>query len=292
MWLRPKEEISENEYKEFYKSITNDWSEPLLHIHFTAEGEVDFRALLYIPTRPPADVFSQYFGKQTSIKLYVRRVLVADVFDDILPKYLHFIRGVVDSDDLPLNVSREQLQQHKLLELISKKLVRKTIDTIKKLYSDGQKEKEELRKKLEEADNMEEETKKETEKKLKEPTLFSNFYKEFSRNLLLGCYEDETNRNKLARILLFKTSKNTEEPITLEQYINRMKEGQSVIYYAAGETKEQLLSQPQMQIFKKKDIEVLLLLEAMDEPCIQRLDAFDGKKMFRGERVQGLKLKV
>ncbi|XP_026192727.1 heat shock protein 90 [Cyclospora cayetanensis] len=276
IWLRPKEDVTEAEYTDFYKSLTKDWSEPLVHMHFNAEGEAEFRALLFIPKRSPADVFTQYFGKQTSIKLYVRRVLVADVFDDMLPKYLHFVRGVIDSDDLPLNVSREQLQQHKILGIISKKVVRKTLDTIRKMFLDSAKAREEQKKALEDADD--EEKKKELKKQLKEPTQFDQFYKEFSRNLMLGCYEDDSNRSKIAKVLQFFSTKSPTEPISLELYIQRMKEGQSAIYYAAGETVEQLLAQPQMQIFRKKDIEVLLLIEAMDEPCVQRLGDFDGKK--------------
>lgn len=276
IWLRPKEDITEKEYIDFYKSLTKDWSEPLVHMHFSAEGEVEFKSLLFIPKRSPADVFTQYFGKQTSIKLYVRRVLVADVFDDMLPKYLHFVRGVVDSDDLPLNVSREQLQQHKILDIISKKIVRKTLDTIRKMYLDGKKAKDELQKQLEETED--EDKKKEITKQISEPSDFVKFYKEFSRNLMLGCYEDDANRSRIAKVLQFYTSKSTKEPVSLETYIQNMKEGQTSIYYAAGDSMDQLMSQPQMQIFKKKDYEVLFLLESMDEPCVQRLADFDGKK--------------
>lgn len=276
IWLRPKEEITEAEYTDFYKSLTKDWSEPLIHMHFSAEGEVEFKALLFIPKRSPADVFTQYFGKQTSIKLYVRRVLVADVFDDLLPKYLHFVRGVVDSDDLPLNVSREQLQQHKILNIISKKIVRKTLDTIRKMYLDSNKSKEELQKKLEA--ETDEDKKKEIQKKMDEPSDFTKFYREFSRNLMLGCYEDDANRTRIAKVLQFYSSHNTREPVSLEKYIQNMPEGQTSIYYAAGDNLDHLMTQPQMQIFAKKGYEVLFLLESMDEPCVQRLGDFEGKK--------------
>ena len=200
---------------------------------------------------------------------------MADVFDDLLPKYLHFIRGVIDSDDLPLNVSREQLQQHKILGIISKKVVRKTLDTVRRLFLDSNQAREEQRKTLEETDDEEKKTA--IQKQLKEPTLFEQFYKEFSRNLMLGCYEDDANRSRIAKVLQFYTNKHSTEPISLEMYIQGMKEGQSVIYYAAGETREQLMAQPQMQFFEKRGIEVLFLLEAMDEPCIQRLGDFDGR---------------
>ncbi|KAL8446500.1 hypothetical protein Emed_004954 [Eimeria media] len=276
LWLRPKEEITPKEYADFYKSLTKDWSEPLVYMHFSAEGEVEFKALLFIPKRSPADVFSQYFGKQTSIKLYVRRVLVADAFDDLLPKYLHFIRGVVDSDDLPLNVSREQLQQHKILDIISKKIVRKTLDTIRKMYVDSRKKREELEKEREA--ETDEEKRKDLSKQLDQPSEFDNFYKEFSRNLMLGCYEDDNNRSRIAKVLQFFSSKHQTKPISLETYVQEMPEDQNAIYYAAGESMQQLLSQPQMQYFQKKGYDVLMLLESMDEPCVQRLTEFEGKK--------------
>ncbi|EPR56593.1 putative heat shock protein 90 [Toxoplasma gondii GAB2-2007-GAL-DOM2] len=277
IWLRPKEEIEEKEYNEFYKSVSKDWSDPLAHIHFSAEGEVEFKALLYIPKRAPSDIYSNYFDKQTSVKVYVRRVLVADQFDDLLPKYLHFVKGVVDSDDLPLNVSREQLQQHKILNVISKKLVRKTLDTMRKLSVDALKEREEMEKELEQEED--EAKKKELQKKLKEKSVYERFYDEFSRNLKLGCYEDDTNRNKLLKLLRFHTSKSgPERSVTLESFVAKLPENQPNIYYAAGESAEQLMKAPEMQIFLKKDIEVLFLLEAMDEPCIQRVMDFEGKK--------------
>lgn len=277
LWLRPKEDISEKEYSDFYKSLTKDWSEPMVRMHFSAEGEVEFRALLFIPKRSPADVFTQYFGKQTSIKLYLRRVLVADVFDELLPKYLHFVRGVVDSDDLPLNVSREQLQQHKILGIISSKIVRKTLETVRKMYMDAKKHREELQRQLTEADD--EDKKKSLQKQIDEPSDFDKFYKEFSRNLMLGCYEDDVNRSRIAKVLQFYSSSNPTTPISLETYVQNMPEGQTAIYYAAGDSIEQLTSQPQMQFFKKKGFDVLFLLESMDEPCIQRLGDFDGQTL-------------
>ncbi|OXB72474.1 UNVERIFIED_CONTAM: hypothetical protein H355_005769 [Colinus virginianus] len=276
IWLRPKEEITQKDYDEFYKSITKDWSDSLAHIHFTAEGEVEFKALLYIPKRAPSDIYSSYFDKQTNIKVYVRRVLVADQFDNILPKYLHFIKGVVDSDDLPLNVSREHLQQQKILNVISKKLVRKTLETLRKLAVDSEKERENTKKEL--AETEDEEKKKELEKSLKEKSLFDRFYDEFARNIKLGCYEDDANRNKLVKLMRFYTSKSVDEMVPIETIVANMPEGQQSIYYAAGDSVEQLMKSPEIQIFLKKDIEVLLFTESMDEPCIQRVLDFDGKK--------------
>ncbi|PFH32903.1 putative heat shock protein 90 [Besnoitia besnoiti] len=277
IWLRPKEEIEEKEYAEFYKSVSKDWSDPLTHIHFTAEGEVEFKALLFIPKRAPSDIYSNYFDKQTSVKVYVRRVLVADQFEDLLPKYLHFVKGVIDSDDLPLNVSREQLQQHKILNVISKKLVRKTLDAMRKLSLDSIKEREEMQKELEKEEDAQK--KEALEKKMKEKSVYEKFYDEFARNLKLGCYEDDTNRTKIIKLLRFHTSKTgADQTTTLESLVSKMPENQPNIYYAAGDSFEQLMKAPEMQIFLKKDIEVVFLLEAMDEPCIQRVTDFEGKK--------------
>eukprot|EP00070_Physeter_catodon_P015693 XP_023973860.1 endoplasmin homolog [Physeter catodon] len=276
IWLRPKEDITQEDYDNFYKSITKDWSESLAHIHFTAEGEVEFKALLYIPKRAPSDIYSSYFDKQTNIKVYVRRVLVADQFDNILPKYLHFIKGVVDSDDLPLNVSREHLQQQKILNVISKKLVRKTLETLRKLAVDSEKDRENMKKEL--AETEDEEKKKELEKSLKEKSLYDRFYDEFARNIKLGCYEDDANRNRLVKLMRFYTSKSVDEMVPIETIVANMPENQQNIYYAAGDSVEQLMKSPEMQIFLKKGIEVLLFTESMDEPCIQRVLDFDGKK--------------
>ncbi|PHJ25394.1 heat shock protein 90 [Cystoisospora suis] len=277
IWLRPKEEITDKEYVEFYKEVSKDWSEPLTHIHFAAEGEVEFRALLYIPKRAPMDSFSSYFGKQTSVKVYVRRVLVADKFDELLPKYLSFVKGVVDSDDLPLNVSREQLQQQKILSVISKKLVRKTLEAMRKLSLDAQKERQELQKEMEEEEDA---TKKEELKKqLNQKGVYDKFYDEFSRNLKLGCYEDDANRTKILKLLRFHTSKSgPDASVPLESIVTALPENQPNIYYASGDSIDQLMKAPEMQIFLKKDIEVLFFTEPMDEACIQRVNEFEGKK--------------
>merc|ERR1711871_746938 len=181
IWLRAKEDVTEEEYNEFYKTVSKDYLDPLAYTHFNAEGEIEFKSILFLPKKAPFDQMDNYWTKKAEVKLYVRRVLVADKFEDLLPRYLNFVKGVVDSDDLPLNVSREQLQQNKIMKVISKKLVRKVLELMKKLAKEedsGDDEEEE------------DEEKKESEKKDKkdEESGWSKFYKEFAKNLKMGCY--------------------------------------------------------------------------------------------------------
>merc|ERR1739845_171791 len=171
IWLRSKEDVTEEEYNEFYKSISKDYLDPLAYTHFNAEGEIEFKSILYLPKKAPFDMMDNYWQKKSEVKLYVRRVLVAEKFDELLPRYLNFVRGVVDSDDLPLNVSREQLQQNKIMKVISKKLVRKVLELMKKLAKeeesgdDEEKKKEKKKKKKKKED---EEEKKEEKKEAKD----------------------------------------------------------------------------------------------------------------------------
>merc|ERR1711879_179375 len=199
-------------------------------------------------------------GKRSEVKLFVRRVLVADKFEELLPRYLNFVRGVVDSDDLPLNVSREQLQQNKIMKVISKKLVRKVLELMKKLAKEGESGDDE-----ESKDDEEEEKK---EKKSDDESTWVKFWKEFNKNLKMGCYEDDSNRSKLSKLLLYKTTKSDGKDINLDTYLDRMQESQESIYYMSGESLEVM----------KKDIEVLLLDDTLDEPCIQKLADYEGKK--------------
>merc|ERR1711937_1030691 len=210
--------------------------------------------------------------KRSEVKLYVRRVLVAEKFEELLPRYLNFVRGVVDSDDLPLNVSREQLQQNKIMKVISKKLVRKVLELMKKLAKEedsGDEDEEEK-----------EEEKKEEEKKDKsdEESTWSKFYKEFNKNLKMGCYEDDSNRSKLSKLLRFVSTKSDGKDISLDKYLDRMQESQERIYYMSGENLEVMKKAPALQVFQKKDIEVLMLSDHLDEPCIQKLADYEGKK--------------
>ncbi|CDU20743.1 hypothetical protein YYC_01540 [Plasmodium yoelii 17X] len=274
IWLRSPKELSEDDYKNFYSVLTGYNDAPLYQIHFFAEGEIEFKCLIYIPARAPS-INEQMFSKQNSIKLYVRRVLVADQFVDFMPKYMSYVKGIVDSDDLPLNVSREQLQQNKILKAISKRIVRKILDTFRKLYLDGKKNKDSLREQLEK--ETDEDKKKEIQKKLSEPSVYKSIYKEYRKFFKSGCYEDDINRSKIVKLLLFKTMLHPKS-ISLDTYVENMKPDQKFIYYASGESYEYLSKIPQLQIFKKKNIDVLFLTESVDESCIQRVEDYDGKK--------------
>merc|ERR1712142_1284229 len=242
IWTRKPTEIEEEEYDEFYKSITKDKAGPLTKIHFVAEGEVTFKSLLFVPGAQQSEEFNKYGQKKDSIKLYVRRVFITDDFQDMMPNYLSFVRGVVDSDDLPLNVSRETLQQHKLLKVIKKKLVRKTLDMIKKIEEDK----------------------------------YEAFWKEYSTNVKLGVIEDTANRTRLAKLLRFVSSSG--KLTSLADYVENMKEKQEQIFYMAGGSKEEVERSPFVERLLKKGYEVLYLTEAVDEYAISALPEFEGKK--------------
>uniref|UniRef100_A0AAQ4R4Z8 Histidine kinase/HSP90-like ATPase domain-containing protein n=1 Tax=Gasterosteus aculeatus aculeatus TaxID=481459 RepID=A0AAQ4R4Z8_GASAC len=256
IWQRPAKEVEEEEYKAFYKTFSKDSDDPLAHIHFTAEGEVTFRSILFVPTAAPRGLFDEYGSKKNDyIKLFVRRVFITDDFNDMMPKYLNFVKGVVDSDDLPLNVSRETLQQHKLLKVIRKKLVRKSLDMIKKIAEAQYNEK---------------------------------FWKEFGTNIKLGVIEDHSNRTRLAKLLRFQTSNSDTEVASLEQYVERMKEKQDKIYFIAGTSRKEAESSPFVERLLKKSYEVIYLTEPVDEYCIQALPEFDGKR-FQNVAKEGVK---
>merc|ERR1711862_852012 len=267
---------TEEEYNEFYKAVSKDYLDPLAYTHFNAEGEIEFKSILFLPKKAPFDMMDNYWTKKAEVKLFVRRVLVAEKFEDLLPRYLNFVRGVVDSDDLLLNVSREQLQQNKIMKVISKKLARKVLELMKKLAKEGDGDDEDEEKEDEEkADDTEKEEKK--DKKDDEST-WLKFWKEFNKNLKMGCYEDDSNRSKLSKLLLFITTKSEGKEINLDKYLDRMQESQESIYYMSGESLEVMQKSPALQVFTKKDIEVLLLDDTLDEPCIQKLADYEGKK--------------
>ena len=275
VWLRSKEDVTEEEYVEFYKSISKDYLEPLAYTHFSAEGEIEFKSILFVPKKAPFDMMDNYWTKKSEIKLYVRRVLVAEKFEDLLPRYLNFIRGVVDSDDLPLNVAREALQQNKIMKVISKKLVRKSLELLKKLAKTSEGEEDEDEEKEEDEESEDEEDKAE---KSEEETDFDKFYKEFGKNLKMGCYEDDSNRSKLAKLLRFFSTESTSKGISLDAYLDRMKDSQESIYYMSGDSLDLMQKAPALQMFAKRNLEVLLLDDHLDEPCIQKLADFEGKK--------------
>merc|ERR1712093_784191 len=203
IWLRAKEDVTEEEYNEFYKSISKDYLDPLAYTHFNAEGEIEFKSILFLPKKAPFDMMDSYWSKKGEVKLFVRRVLVAESFEDLLPRYLNFVRGVVDSDDLPLNVSREQLQQNKIIKVISKKLVRKVLELMKKLAKEddsGEDDDEEKDDEEEKEEKTEKEDDEEKKDKKDEESTWSKFYKEFNKNLKMGCYEDDSNRSKISKL--------------------------------------------------------------------------------------------
>ncbi|KAL0121917.1 hypothetical protein PUN28_007009 [Cardiocondyla obscurior] len=243
IWTLKPNEVDEKEYIEFYKSLTKDNQEPLAKTHFVAEGEVTFKSLLFIPKVQPSDSFNRYGTKSDNIKLYVRRVFITDKFTDMMPNYLSFIRGIVDSDDLPLNVSRENLQQHKLIKIIKKKLVRKVLDMIKKISKED----------------------------------YQDFWKEYSTNIKLGIIEDAQNRARLSKMLQFHSS-TQKEMTSLPEYVSRMKSKQQHIYYVAGSSEDEVKKSPFVERLEKKGYEVLYLTEAVDEYAISALPEFDGKK--------------
>merc|ERR1711933_151926 len=222
IWLRAKEDVTEEEYNEFYKSISKDYLDPLAYTHFSAEGEIEFKSILFLPKKAPMDMMDNYWTKKSEVKLFVRRVLVAEKFDELLPRYLNFVRGVVDSDDLPLNVSREQLQQNKIMKVISKKLVRKVLELMKKLAKEGDGDDEDEDK--EDEEEKDESEKEEKKDKKEEETTWQKFWKEFNKNLKMGCYEDDSNRSKLSKLLLFMSTKSEGKEINLDKYLDRMQD--------------------------------------------------------------------
>lgn len=255
IWQRKTSEITEDEYKEFYKSFSKDTKDYLGYSHFSAEGEVSFKSMLFVPRSAPQDIFQNYNKAADSIRMFVRRVFISENVDDLVPKYLSFIRGIVDSDDLPLNVSRETLQQSKLLKVIKKKIVRKILDMIKKLG---------------EAD-------------------FDLFWKEYGTNIKLGVIEDTSNKNRLANLLRFGSSNDDEKTTGLTSYIERMKPDQEFIYFIAGTNRESLAQSPFVERLLKKGLEVLYLVDPIDEYCMQSLPEFEGKRL-QNVAKDGLKL--
>lgn len=280
LWLRDKKEITKEEYQKFYKALTKDSEDPLVYEHGKTEGEVNFKYILYIPSKKPYDLFENYYGKNSALKLYVRRVLVNEQFEELIPRYLNFIKGVVDSDDLPLNVSREQLQQHKMIKVMSKRLVRTAIQMmIKMAVETGSDDEDEDEDEEEEEENKPEENKEEKDEKKKSESKYIKFYESFGKNIKLGIIEDTPNRPKLAKLLRFYSTKNPKELISLDQYVKNMKPKQELIYFIAGEEKEVLYKSPLIQKLKERDIEVLLLDDPIDEFCVQNLSEYEKRKL-------------
>jgi heat shock protein beta len=254
IWSRDKEDITDEEYQKFYKVIAKDNTETSTWIHFKAEGEVEFKSILYVPSEAQ-NLYDEYNNRKAGIRLYVRKVLIQDDFEDLLPRYLNFIRGVVDSDDLPLNVSRETLQQHKLLKIMGKKLVRKVLEMLKKLSTGKINE--------EDASDEGDSTKEKALNDAEHP--YIKFYEQFGKSIKMGVIEDVPNRSKLAKLLRFKSSKSEEKYLSLDDYVSNRPDWQKDIYYIAAESIEAAEKSPFMEVARRKDVEVLFLVDPIDE---------------------------
>jgi len=247
LWCRNAKEVSEEEYSDFYKSLTGDFDTYLDVNHFSVEGNVEFKCLLYVPKRAPYDLFDGQSKRSTDMKLYVRRVFITDQFDELIPEYMKFMRGVIETDDVPLNLSRELLQQNKTIKLIGKNIVKKALDMFVNISNDSDK--------------------------------FRTFYEQYSKNIKLGVHEDSVNREKLTTLLRYETSKSDGDLISLDEYLDNMQEGQTNIYYMTGESVASLQNSPFVQHFKEKGIEVLYMVDPLDEYITQQVKDYKDKKL-------------
>ncbi|XP_068639941.1 endoplasmin homolog [Aristolochia californica] len=281
IWLRNPKEVTDEEYKKFYQSLAKDFGDekPMAWSHFTAEGDVEFKAVLFVPPQAQPDLYESYYNtNKANLKLYVRRVFISDEFDELLPKYLSFLKGLVDSDTLPLNVSREMLQQHSSLKTIKKKLIRKALDMIRRIADEDPDE-------FYTGDNIAELS----DEVLLKRGSYAKFWNEFGKSIKLGIIEDATNRNRLAKLLRFESTKSNGKLASLDQYISRMKPEQKDIFYITGSSKEQLEKSPFLERLTKKDYEVIFFTDPVDEYLMQYLMDYEDKK-FQNVSKEGLKI--
>jgi molecular chaperone HtpG len=247
IWSRNPKEVSEDEYSDFYKSLTGDYDSYLDVAHFSVEGQVEFKGLLFIPKRSPIDLFDGQTKRKGMVKLYSRKVFITDDCEDLLPEYMKFVRGVIETDDIPLNISRETLQQSKILKVIGKNIIKKALDMFNKISND--------------------------------PDKFRIFYEQYNKSIKLGIHEDSTYRNKLTPLLRYETSNSNGDQISLDDYIDNMKDNQSAVYYITAESVKSISSSPFLEKLKSKNYEVIYMCDPLDEYITQQVKDYKDKKL-------------
>lgn len=268
IWLRSPGDVTEDEYTKFYRALSKADDKPLSHVHFKAEGDVEFKSILFIPEKAPPGFMDNYYSNKAGLKLYVRRVFISEEFEDLMPRYLNFLKGIVDSDTLPLSVSRETLQAHDSLKTMKKKLVRKALDTIRKL-ADAEKEGGD-------SDTAKDD---EDEEIAAAPGKYAQFWGEFGKSMKLGIIEDSSNKQRLAKLLRFQTTKSEGKLTSFDEYIARMKPKQKDIYFLAGESQEEVSKSPFLEQLTQKGYEVILFTDPIDEYVASHLTEYDDKKL-------------